>query len=733
MAQALGVKEQAGKTIQKVLVDWLRSRHALLLLDNCEHLVAACASLASDLLRNCPQVHILATSREPLHVAGEQTYRVPSLSSPDPRKTESVETLSQYEAVTLFIERARAVQPSFSVTDANAPAVAQVCYHLDGIPLAIELAAARVRAMPVEQVMARLGQRFRLLTGGSRDVLPRQQTLRALIDWSYDLLNEQEKALLSRLSVFAGGWTLSAAEAVCVGEWVEDWEVLDLLTSLVDKSLAQYEAGDGEGGHYRLLETVRQYAGERLAERGEADAVRDAHLAWCLTLSEEADSYLRGPEQGVWLSRLEAEHDNLRAGLTWGQASTDGAARGLNLAGTLARFWIIRGHWSEARERLTEALARGGADGRTRERGKALSGLGSVVRSLGDVHTARRLTEEALEIDRENGDQTGEAYNLHQLAWLAHHDDEYEAARSYFEQSLAINRALGDEGSAGEDFHGLGCVMQSLGDVGAARAYYEQGLVASRGAGDRNGEAINVQQLGWLASHRGDFGAARSCFEQALKVCREHGDRHAEAANLHGLGLLSHRRGDSDGARELLDQSRAIKRELGDQNGEAWSLCDLAHVMEAQGDLEAARSCLTRAVEIARKIGRPNDEARYLHHLGMVVREQGDLAQARVLLTESLTLERQLGAAWLILVTVEEWAALALAEEDAGRAARLAGAAQAGREAASTALPPEQRDTHERTLAGARAALGEEAFTAAWDAGRAMSLDEAVAYALGEG
>ena len=267
VADALGVSEEAGKASVRTLTDWLRPRRLLLVLDNCEHLIAACAALAAELLRACPGVHLLASSREPLGVAGEQAYRVPSLSLPDPKKGETAVALSQYEAVSLFIERARAVRADFAVTDANAPAVAQVCFRLDGIPLAIELAAVRVRSLSVEDINARLNDRFRLLTGGARDMLPRQQTLRALIDWSYDLLTEQEKTLLRRLSVFAGGWTLAAAEAVGPGEGatggvIEDWEVLDLLTSLVDKSLVVYEEGADGGARYRLLETIRHYGRE---------------------------------------------------------------------------------------------------------------------------------------------------------------------------------------------------------------------------------------------------------------------------------------------------------------------------------------------------------------------------------------------------------------------------------------------------------------------------------------
>ncbi len=421
VADVLGVKEQAGMTIQASLVEWLKPKRLLLVLDNCEHLIAACASLAADLLRNCPHVHILASSREPLNVAGEQTYRVPSLSLPDPKQAQTVESLSQFEVVRLFIERAQAVQPTFKVTNANAPAVAQVCFHLDGIPLAIELAAARVRSLSVEEINTRLGQRFRLLTGGSRDTLPRQQTLRALIDWSYDLLTESEKTLLRRLSVFAGGWTLSAAEVVCAGEPVEDWEVLDLLTALVDKSLVVAEPL-GDGTRYRLLETVRQYGGDRLGESGEAEAVRGRSASCFLALAEEAEPQLQGPEQGSWLVRLEAEHDNLRSSLAWEEQSAAGAEAGLRLAGSLWRFWFVRGHLSEGRQWLGRALARtkpgaAGPDGAsggeaTATRGKALNGAGNLAWSQSDYAGARALYEEGLTVRRQLRDQGGISYSL---------------------------------------------------------------------------------------------------------------------------------------------------------------------------------------------------------------------------------------------------------------------------------------------------------------------------------
>jgi predicted ATPase len=352
VASALGVREQPVRPLTETLVDYLQPKVLLLILDNCEHLLTASAQLANALLRSCPRLRMLASSRQGLGIAGERTYRVPSLSLPQPRPLPPVERLTDYEAVRLFVERAVFTQPSFAITDQNAPAVAQVCERLDGIPLAIELAAARVKALPVEKLNERLDDMFRLLTGGSRTALPRQQTLRALIDWSYDLLSEPERALLRRLSAFAGGWTLEAAEAVGVGEGVEEWEVLDLLTSLVEKSLVLYEEREGEG-RYRLLETVRQYARDRLLESEEGEAVRTRHLEF----------FLHWAEQGPGLERLETEHDNLRAALAWSGAQRQGDV-GLRLGGAMGGFWHVRGYWTEGRERLAGVLALLGAEAR---------------------------------------------------------------------------------------------------------------------------------------------------------------------------------------------------------------------------------------------------------------------------------------------------------------------------------------------------------------------------------
>ena len=623
VAGVLGVKEQAGQPVQNTLVEALKAKRLLLVLDNCEHLVAACASLSADLLRACPGVHILASSREPLNVAGEQVYRVPPLTLPDPRRAQTAETLSQFEAVRLFIERAQAVQPSFAVTSGNAPAVAQVCFHLDGIPLALELAAARVRSLSVEEINTRLGQRFRLLTGGSRVALPRQQTLRALIDWSYDLLLGPEKTLLCRLSVFAGGWTVAAAEGVCAGEAIEDWEVLDLLTGLADKSLVVYEEGaDGEAGRYRLLETIRQYAGDRLGESGEAEAVQGRSASWFLALAEEAEPHLRGPEQALWSGRLEREHDNLRAGLTWYEQRGEGGEEGLRLAGALWRFWWMRGHLSEGRQWLGRALVRTPPE--------AVGRAGAGVRG-GSAAWAKAL----------NG-----------AGRLAGGQGDYAEARALYKEGLAIWRLLGDQQNTAGSLNGLGNAAQAQGDLAGARALYEESLAISRQLGDRGGIANSLYNLGLVAQAQGDYAGARSLSEESL----------------------------------------TIQRQLGDQAGIANSLCNLGTMAQGQGDLAGARALYEEGLAISRHLGDRGGIAEGLDGLACVARGQSQLS----------------------------------------RAARLGGAASALRESIGSSQTPAEQETTDKTMGAVREALGGGAFAAAWDAGRAMTMEQTAEYALAD-
>jgi non-specific serine/threonine protein kinase len=468
--------------------------------------------------------------------------------------------LLDYDGVRLFVDRARLLRPDFSVTSENAASLASICHRLDGIPLAIELAAPRLRSMSVEELSQGLDQRFALLTGGSRTALPRHRTLRSTIDWSYDLLREPEKLFLQRLSVFAGGWTLAAAKEVCAGEGIEQRDVLDLLTSLADKSLVVPEQGDAQT-RYRLLETVRQYARDRLEDSGGSAAARVRHRDYYLALAEEADPKLRGAEQAEWLQRLEEEHENLRAGLAWSVAEA-GTGGGQRLCGALRRFWWTRGHLSEGRQWCTRVLGRTGAE-RTRERANVLNAAGVLAFYQGDYPAARALEEESLAIRRELGDRSGIAGSLGNLGNVASGQGDYPAARTLYEESLAIRRELGDPSGIANSLGNLGNVALYQGDYPAARALDEESLAIRRELGDRFGIAVSLSNLGQVAYEQGDYPAARALDEESLAIRRELGDRIGIFYVLEGLAAVVASLRDSLRAARIWGAAERLRAEIG--------------------------------------------------------------------------------------------------------------------------------------------------------------------------
>ena len=439
-ATVLGLEEEPGKAITTTLVEHLKDKRVLLLLDNCEHLLGACAVLADFLVRRCPHLTILASSREALGIAGEQTYRVPSLSLPDPKEIPRLPRSLPSRPCGFSSIAASSVRPDFRVTRDNAATLVSICHRLDGIPLAIELAAARVRSLSVEEINRRLDHRFRLLTGGSRTALPRQQTLRSLIDWSYDLLHDSEKLLLQRLSVFAGGWTLEAAERICAGDDVEDGEVLDLLTSLIDKSLVAIERSDARF-RYRLLETVRQYARERLVESGGAEAIRERHRDYFVALAEEADDKLLGAEQAESLRRLEEEHDNLRLALEWSHGEAR-AQEDLRLCGAMHRFWFTRGYVDEGRQWCARILAKGAPAEPTPgvcEGASMPPAASPCIRPT--IRAARPLLEQGLALSRGLDDRMGVALVFNNLGALAFEQGDTRGANALRGESRVVARA----------------------------------------------------------------------------------------------------------------------------------------------------------------------------------------------------------------------------------------------------------------------------------------------------
>jgi len=568
VAFVLGVKEEAGHPVVEALVKYAKDRRLLVILDNCEHLVQACAELATQLLQSGPHLKILASSRENLRIAGEATYPVPALAVPVPGTTTTLPAMTQYEAVLLFVDRAIAVQPAFQLTEQNAAAVADICQRLDGIPLALELAAARVRTLSVETIAARLTDRFRLLSGGNRTAMPRQQTLRALIDWSYDLLTENERALLRRLAVFAGGWTLEGAEAVGTGEAIGPQDVLDLLSNLVDKSLVSMEA---EGQRYRLVETVRQYAQERLDASSEGGATRSRHLAFYLALAERASPELVGPAQGDWLGRLDLEGENLLAAHVWCDHAEGGAELGLRLIFAMKLYMIYRGLLALMHRAAVHALGRAGAQVRSAMRCRALHTAGQLGSLMGSFKEAQGFLDEGLSIAREIGDKGREAMILEELGFVATGQGDLALARGYVEQALALAAEQGNPRELASASNALAQLCRMEGDLDTAERLYEQALELIRGLDDRESIAIGLLNLAMVSVDRGSTERARAMLQEALAIAAEIGSKPAGQSALEvtaGLAALHEeweRAARLFGAAEAQGAQTSIRRDPADE------------------------------------------------------------------------------------------------------------------------------------------------------------------------
>jgi non-specific serine/threonine protein kinase len=738
----------------------------LLLLDNGEHLLTAVAALAEALLPACPDLRVLVTSREALGVGGERLERVPPLALPERGPTPSPAGLQQYEAVQLFVDRAQLVQPAFSVTADNAAAVADVCRRLDGMPLAIELAAARTRAMPVEKLRERLDDIFRLLTGGSRTQLPRHQTLDATIAWSYDLLTETERTLFRRLSVFAGGWTLAAAEAVCAdsgppgtvgqlgpeavgavanpGLKIQHSEVLDLLTALVDKSLVQYEEQGGEA-RYRLLETVRQYALDRLLEAGEGEAVREQHGAFCLQLAEAARAAAGAGTGAEAFERLEPEHDNLRAAMAWFDGRT--AARMLRLAGALGEFWVERRYGNEGRQWLERALAGTRCAAPPAERARALTAAGRLATHERDSSAARNRLEESIALYRRLGDTRGLVEALtHRSQALYLCEGNAAAARGVQEEAVARARALGDPRLLASALRMLGFVM---GEHETARVVLEESLALARQVGDRRLVVLSLGRLGEILQKLGEEAKAREFLEESVELARAATMKVQLCNALFLLASVLSQQGDPDRAKPLREECLLLAREL-----RSPLLVARAMTSRVSHDL-SYEEALRMIDQAAREYGPGAVAIHPLTALGHRASERGDYEWAATCYRRSLALRQAVGDSDLMAQSLEELAGLAVRQQQWERAATLLGAVEGVRtamgppqgERAGTlwgavegvriamgrTAPAASPEEYARTVQGARAGLGEARFAAAWAEGRSMSLEEAITFASIEG
>jgi predicted ATPase/DNA-binding SARP family transcriptional activator len=729
LAHTLNMTPDAQADPLEQIVNRLTEGTSLLFLDNFEHLLCdefaasksdrpfntGSAWLVRSLLERAPALKCLVTSRQPLQIEGEQELTVPTLELP--QEEDEIETLARRASVALYMDRARAVRPDFALTRHNALSLCALCRRLEGLPLALEMAGGLTKTLPPARMLERLERQLSMLKSHRRDVLPRQQSLYATLEWSYDLLEPELRRCFRQLAVFRGGFSDDALEAVCSldpgvaarrysnpsdahmqseqPECRMPHMLPDLVNALVTRSLAVCEE-HGDAIRYRMLESVREFAAEKLEASGERTDVQRRHAAYFLALAETAESKLSGQEQILWLERLDTERANLHAALEWVEAKenenikANGAESALRMAASLCPYWISRGYLNEGRAHLEEILRREDARGNTPVRARALNGAGSLAWRQGDNRAARAYYEESLAIMRELGDRRGSAASLNHLGIVAYLEGDYTGCTTYYEASLTIMRELGDRGGISNSLGNLALAANARGDFAAAMRHYEEGLPIWRELGDKRRIACALSVMGSVALNQGDYEMGRARFEEGLAIRRELGDRPGIAVSLNDLGFAAERQGDFATAKARYDESLILFRELGDR----------------------------------RAIGSS------LHNQGSLALRQGGCNAAGALFKESLAIRRKSGDRQGIVESLEGFVHLAAVENRSERVIRLSAAAHELRKTSGAPLPDHERQRYDRNLAAARETLGEEAFMAAWSAGRTMTMDQAVELAL---
>jgi predicted ATPase/class 3 adenylate cyclase len=681
IARAFGIRDGVGQPITVRLAEALLRKRVLLLLDNFEQVVEA-ASLVADLLTSCPQLKLLVTSREVLHVRAEHEFAVPPLALPDLAHLPGLAVLMNIPSVALFLQRAQAARPEFKLTSNNARTVAEICVRLDGLPLAVELAAARMKLLSPQVLLARLSRRLAILTGGARDVPTRQQTLRNTIEWSYQLLSSEEQRLFRWLSVFANSCTLQAAEAVCAGSG----QVLEGTASLIDKSLlrrVEQTEDENEEPRFQMLETIREYGLEVLTANGEGEMARQAHANYFLALVEEAEPALKGPLLVTWLDRLEREHDNLRAALQWA-VEIGKTEMALRFGIALERFWVVRGYRNEGLAFLERAL--GGS-----------AGVAMDVRAKALLAAAR----------------------------LAFIQSNYDVGEALAQESLTLFRELGDRRGIALSFDRLGMAAWRRGDFPAARILLEEDLPLFKEVDDKDRVAWSLFTLGLLNNKQGEYSRAYTLFEEGLALFRALGNKRGIAASLTQLaGTLFVSQGDQTLIYPLLKEGLLLDQEVGDKEGIAVASLLLGWVALKQGDVVTARSRVEESLVLYREMEHREGMAEALSLLGKVEATLGDYAFARNLYVDSLAMAQEIGDKELIASGLEGLASVVALQGEQAWATRLWGAAEALREAIGAPLQPVQQADYDHAVAAVRSDLGEETFAQTWGEGRAMRAEQ---------
>lgn len=720
LGRSLGLTDNPMQPVLEQVKDVLRHQSVLVLLDNFEQLINA-AHLVSDLLSAAPGMHVVVTSRSPLRLIGEHEVAVPPLSLPAVGRTARPLDLDTCDAVQLFMGRARAVRGDFEITDENAGAVAEICIRLDGLPLAIELAAARIKVLSPEAILQRLSGRLQLLTGGGRDRPARHQTIRQTIAWSYDLLEEAEKAYFRRLAVFKGGFTLHAAEHAAASLPGLGIDALDAISALIDKSLLCREDDLWEEPRFRMLETIRDFGWECLIENGEAEAAQRAHAEYFLSYAREAAATIMGIEQRATLDRLEVDHDNFRAAIDWTIARDD-AELGLGTAISLWRFWVIRGHLLEGRDQVERLLALPSAQEPSELRARALDAAATIIHEISDYATARRLSEESLEIWRSLGHLRGIGSALNNLSWIAALQGDFDVAIEWAEESERVHGQLGDDRGLAVAGHNLAAVYVQQAHWADARALIDRSIDLRRRVGDERGVAYEYTMRAWLEMLAGDVNESLRFSDQAVFILRAMNDRQLLAWALSIRGRTRFEAGDLENGPQEIEESIGLWREVGNRGGLTGALADLSIVHCASSEFERAVAVAEEAVALAGFIGRSWFTMSARHALAWALNGRGDRERALSLHRENLEIRRRLKNA-LGMADSLEGAAEASAD-DPESAARLLGAADALRASALAPRLPSRATAHEALVSRLRGVLGDDRFEQAMNAGRMRSSDQ---------
>ncbi len=717
LIKVLGVSEEPNRTAEDVLCAHLKDKEILLILDNCEHLVKECARVAEKLLNNCPELKIIATSREPLKCEGEHTHGVLSLDAPDPKEKLSPVKLARYEAVKLFIERAGSADENFKTSNDNIPVIAKICYTLEGIPLAIELAAARTRILSVEKIYERLNDRFSLLTEGRRTNLPRQQTLRALIDWSYDLLTEKEKILWGRLSVFAGGWKLEATEDICNDHLIESSEIFELLSSLCEKSIISF---DKERDRFGMLETMRKYGEEKLNISGEAKIFKEKHFRYYCTHAEKADESLSKDS----LDRLEEDHLNFQNSLSW-SLENGMYEEGARLEISLVKFWLIRGYFSEG-DRWSEMFLKEKNKFTIQTRSKFFHYAGKFKQHKGEPDQSRKLFEESLVLKKELNDKKGMSDTLNDIGNLLGSIGEVDSAQKYFERSLAIRRELKDQRGIAKSLRNLGANSVFKDDFKKAKLFLDESLMIFRELQNIPEISMCLFFLSQLSKNVGRYEEAKKFIEESMSSDYKQDSRLNISNSLNEYGTIMCDVGDFDAAKKLFEESLAIRYEQNYKTGIAASLLGLGYVAQFKKDYSLADKYYNESLSISTATQNKYLISYSLINLGFLEIIRKKIDKAKKYFDEALALSLELGNKMNIVLNILGLAEVFAKKGNVERSACLLGAVNSFVETSGCALERQESNSYKRTQKILKKKLSANEFDKLFAVGKKMTLDEAV-------